>query len=65
MTPIEAKNCPICKSSHVKSILNLNCGRFDGSTLYQNTVVNTCNDCGHIYNKLNSEEVQGLIKYYN
>lgn len=65
MKHIEAINCPICKSSSVQNILNLNCGRFDGSTLYQNAVVNTCNDCGHIYNKLSSEEVQGLIKYYN
>ena len=65
MKPTEAINCPICKSSHVENILNLNCGRFDGSTLYQNAIVNACSNCGHIYNKLSFEELQGLTKYYN
>lgn len=65
MQPTEVINCPICGSSHVENILNLNCGRFDGSTLYQNAIVNACNNCGHIYNKLSFEELQGLTKYYN
>jgi SAM-dependent methyltransferase len=62
---IEAINCPLCRSSNVENILNLNCGGFDGSPLYQNAIVNTCNHCGHIYNKLDFKEIQGLIKYYN
>jgi len=33
--------------------------------LYQNAVVNSCGDCGHIYNALNAEEVTGLNEYYN
>jgi SAM-dependent methyltransferase len=65
MKHIEAINCPVCKSSNVENILNLNCGSFDGSALYQNAIVNGCNGCGHIYNELSAEEAKGLIKYYN
>jgi SAM-dependent methyltransferase len=61
----ESINCPVCKSSNIENILNLNCGRFDNSSLYRNAVVNGCNDCGHIYNGLCAEEVEALIKYYN
>lgn len=57
--------CPLCKSSNTENILNLNCGRFDGSALYQNAVVNACANCGHVYNQLSSQDVEGLMKYYN
>jgi len=65
MKQIELINCPICKSTNSKSILKLHCGTFDGSTLYHNVVINTCNSCGHIYNRLSSDEIIGLMKYYN
>jgi len=61
----EEMPCPLCKSLNVENILNLNCGGFDGSALYQNAVVNACVKCGHVYNQLSSQDVQGLIKYYN
>jgi 2-polyprenyl-3-methyl-5-hydroxy-6-metoxy-1,4-benzoquinol methylase len=61
----EAVNCPLCESWRVENILNLNCGRFDTSTLYRNAVINSCNDCGHIYNRLSAAEMEGLGKYYN
>jgi SAM-dependent methyltransferase len=65
MIHAEAINCPICGSADVECILKLNCGKFDGSTLYQNAAINICNHCGHTYNELSAEEVQGLMKYYN
>jgi SAM-dependent methyltransferase len=33
--------------------------------LYPNAIINTCNTCGHVYNQLSDQELQGLQKYYN
>lgn len=58
-------NCPICNSNKALNMLDLNCGNLDNSTLYQYVKINLCTKCGHIYNCLSSEEIDGLIKYYN
>jgi SAM-dependent methyltransferase len=57
--------CSICSSTDIANILDLACGILDGSTLYENAVIDTCNHCGHIFNRLTATEFQGLIKYYN
>lgn len=61
----DATNCTVCKSSNTQNLLNLNCGVIDGSTLYRTVRVCTCNDCGHVYNRLNAADTEGLAKYYN
>lgn len=57
--------CPICKSGDKDEIFELNCGNFDGSFLYKNARIISCKECGHIYNKLNAVQYDGLYKYYN
>jgi SAM-dependent methyltransferase len=61
----ELVNCPLCDSSEVINILDLNCGNFDDSTLYQTVKVKACEQCGHVYNRLSSDDVVDLLKYYN
>ncbi len=58
-------NCPICRSNKEINILDLNCGNLDNSTLYQSVKINVCTECGHIYNRLSLDEIDGLTKYYN
>lgn len=58
-------NCPICNSNKTINMLDLNCGNLDNSTLYQSAKINTCTKCGHIFNRLPSDEIEGLMKYYN
>ena len=58
-------DCPLCRSKNGKIVLNLNCGNFDNSTLYKNAVVKSCDNCGHIYNRLSEKDFNGLNKYYN
>ena len=58
-------SCPICSSTDIANILDLACGILDDSILYKNAVIDTCNHCGHIFNRLTAIECQGLIKYYN
>lgn len=65
MKNVELINCPICTSNKITEIFNLNCGNIDDSTLYQTVKVNACDNCGHIYNKLYSNEINGLMKYYD
>ena len=47
------------------NMLDLNCGNFDGSMLYQMVKVNACEQCGHVYNRLLPDEIVGLKKYYD
>ena len=58
-------NCPICKSKKTENLLNLNCGNFDNHTLYPAVKIYACSKCGHIFNKLSSVEIEGLMKYYS
>jgi len=57
-------DCVICGSNDYKVILNLNCGGFDYSHLYDTVTVVSCNNCGHIFNYLTDEQVKGLNDYY-
>jgi len=61
---MEAINCPICNSTNIEEVLKLNCGVYDKSKLYRYVVVGACNTCGHLYNRLSAEDVQGLYQYY-
>jgi SAM-dependent methyltransferase len=58
-------NCPICGSNNHKSLLDLNCGNLDASSLYPIVRLLCCSDCGHGYNKLSPSETAGLASYYN
>ena len=58
-------SCPICCSNEGINILDLNCGNLDNSSLYQSVIINVCIECGHIYNHLSPDEIDGLTKYYN
>jgi len=57
--------CPICNKNKAKTLLNLACGNFDDSTLYKTAIVMECKGCGHVYNALSHNEIDGLMKYYN
>jgi SAM-dependent methyltransferase len=65
METLNAMDCPICSSVGFDTILELDCGGFDGSMLYRTVQIDTCKDCGHVFNRLNSREVAGLGEYYN
>jgi SAM-dependent methyltransferase len=58
-------NCPICNSNKAINMLDLNCGNLDNSTLYPSVKINACTECGHVYNRLSPDDIEGLIKYYN
>ncbi len=58
-------NCPICNCNKAINILDLNCGNLDNSSLYQFVKIDACIECGHVYNHLSLDEIDGLIKYYN
>ncbi len=57
--------CPICNSKETNNILELDCGNFNNSTLYQFVKLNVCKKCGHVYNILSLDDINGLMKYYN
>ena len=57
--------CPICYSENSQKLLDLNCGNFDNSSLYQFAKINSCRNCGHIFNELTNREIQDLNVYYN
>jgi len=57
-------NCPICNHDDSKKILELKTGNFDQSTLYTNIKIYTCLNCGHIFNYLSADEINGLFNYY-
>jgi SAM-dependent methyltransferase len=57
--------CPLCSSSLSITLLDISCGGFDQSTLYRQLKVVACNNCGHIYNLIDENQIQGIINYYN
>jgi len=61
----ESLKCPVCGSSRAINMLELNCGNFDDSMLYQTVKVNACEQCGHVHNRLLPDEIVGLMKYYD
>jgi len=58
-------DCPICNYNKIKNIIDYDCGNFDSSKLYSTIKICECNSCGHIFNKLSSEDYDGLVRYYN
>lgn len=57
--------CPVCESIKSRKVINLHCGNFDNSNLYEKVRIRQCKDCGHVYNELTDEEKSNLIKYYD
>lgn len=57
--------CPICSSQNTEIIFSLECGNIDNSFLYPEVNLNVCTECGHVFNKLSQNELDGLYKYYN
>jgi 2-polyprenyl-3-methyl-5-hydroxy-6-metoxy-1,4-benzoquinol methylase len=56
--------CPLCECGKGQNILKLKSAVFDNSTLYEEIRVYSCDHCGHVYNALTKEEIEGLFKYY-
>jgi len=65
MYDIEVVDCPLCGSSATEPLLILDCGKFDKSALYETLRIKGCKKCGHVYNELTSDEVKGLMLYYD
>ena len=57
--------CPICDEADAADLLDLPCGGIDGSMLYPVVRLVSCRACGHSYNRLTPEEIEGLGRYYN
>lgn len=55
--------CAVCDSDVCDSLGRIKCGGLKPDSIY-NEVEVVCCQCGHIYNKLNKEEQNALIKYY-
>jgi SAM-dependent methyltransferase len=60
-----SKNCPICQVSESKTIYSLDCGNIDNSKLYPTVRLKVCLHCGHVFNDLTQNELDGLRNYYN
>jgi SAM-dependent methyltransferase len=58
-------SCPVCNSSDKESLLSLDCGNMDNSSLYPTVRLVTCCQCGHAYNDLFPNEISGMAAYYN
>jgi len=59
------KNCPICQILDSETILTLDCGNLDNSKLYPTIRIKNCPKCGHIFNEISKNELDGLNTYYN
>lgn len=56
--------CVICDNRCYDVLLNLKCGGFDNSPLYETITIVSCRECGHVYNLLNKKDIEGLDEYY-
>lgn len=65
MEPLSLKQCPICQAKEIKTMHSLACGNLDHSRLYPTVRINQCVYCGHIFNELTADELNGLTYYYN
>lgn len=65
MNTLLLKQCPICQARETETMHSLACGNLDKSRLYPNVRVNACLRCGHIFNELTADELEGLNDYYN
>lgn len=57
--------CALCGSEKGETLLELNCGNTDASTLYPTVRLRSCSQCGHLFNLLSSDERTGLTRYYD
>lgn len=57
--------CPVCSSVDSETIIRIDCGNLDTSTLYPAANIRHCLLCGHFFNELTAEELAGLAHYYN
>lgn len=57
--------CPVCSSADSETLVRIDCGNLDKSTLYPVARVRRCLPCGHFFNELTTEELAGLDRYYN
>jgi len=57
--------CSVCNALFTETLLSLDCGNLDGSTLYPTVRLIACTSCGHFYNGLLPDEISGLGEYYN
>jgi|APSaa5957512535_1039671.scaffolds.fasta_scaffold22148_3 SAM-dependent methyltransferase len=65
MSKMELINCPVCSCTNIKKILNLKSGNIDRSTLYENIIIQSCEKCGHVFNRLMKDDYINLLNYYN
>ena len=56
-------NCPLCGEPST-DVVKLKCSDFDGSPLYQNIRIQSCNGCNHVFNELTDYEKRCLDLYY-
>jgi len=56
--------CPICDSDYSEVVKYIECESFDDSYLYKDVDIHKCKKCGHLFNILNSKEIQNLREYY-
>lgn len=57
--------CPICHALNSETIHTLDCGNMDNSKLYPTVRLKICLHCGHAFNELSDDEIDGLKEYYN
>jgi len=56
--------CPVCNSDYSEMFKRISCESFDGSYLYKRVHIDKCNNCGHLFNILDSKQIENLRKYY-
>ncbi len=57
--------CSVCQSPNDDNLLEMETGNLDGSTLYSTVRLACCQQCGHVYNNITEDELNGLYQYYN
>lgn len=57
--------CPVCSSADSETLVRIDCGNLDKSTLYPVASIRHCLPCGHFFNELTTEELAGLDRYYD
>ena len=65
MKKSSTSKCPICQAAESETIHTLSCGNLDDSKLYPTLRINICLWCGHTFNELSPQELNGLNHYYS
>ena len=58
-------NVFVCGNKEYEVLLDLDCGGFDSSPLYEKAIVVSCSNCNHVYNLLTEDQINGLYEYYS